>query len=47
VAAIDLDEDWIVENCKLLIVAVSGNGDYSLVNCTYCPVEGSISYSYL
>ena len=47
VAAIDLDEDWILENCKLLIVAVSGNGDYSLVNCTYCPVEGSISYNYL
>ena len=47
VAAIDLDEDLIVENCKLLIVAVSGSGDYSLVNCTYCPVEGSISYNYL
>ena len=47
VAAIDIDEDWIVENCKLLLVAVSGNGDYSLVNCTYCPVEGSISYNYL
>jgi hypothetical protein len=47
IAAIQMDEDWIVENCKLLIVAVSGNGDYSLVNCTYCPVEGSISYDYL
>lgn len=47
IAAIQMDEEWIVENCKLLIVAVSGNGDYSLVNCTYCPVEGSISYNYL
>ena len=47
VAAIDIEENWIVENCKLLIVAVSGNGDYGLVNCTYCPVEGSISYNYL
>lgn len=47
IAAIQMDEEWIVENCKLLIVAVSGSGDYSLVNCTYCPVEGSISYSYL
>ena len=47
VAAIDIDENWIVENCKLLILAVSGNGDYQLVNCTYCPVDGSISYNYL
>lgn len=47
VAAIDIEENWIVENCKLLIVALSGNGDYGLVNCTYCPVEGSISYNYL
>ena len=47
VAAIEIDESWIVDNCKLLIVAVSGSGDYSLVNCTYCPVEGSVSYNYL
>lgn len=47
IAAIQMDEEWIAENCKLLLVAVSGNGDYSLVNCTYCPVEGSISYNYL
>ena len=47
IAAFDLDPKWVQENCKLMIVAVSANGDYSLANCTYCPIEGSVSYDYL
>lgn len=47
IAAIALDQDWIAENCKLLITAVAGNGNYDLVNCIYCPVNGAVSYDYI
>lgn len=47
IAAIEMDPDWIAENCKLLILAVSGNGDYELLNCTYCPVNGEVEYNYI
>lgn len=47
IAAMELDPEWITENCKLMIIAVSGNGDYDVVNCTYCPLDGSVSYDYL
>ena len=47
IVALDLEPDWVAENCKLLIIAVEGGGDYNLVNCTVCPVGGSVSYDYL
>ena len=47
ISAIDMDPNWKAENCKLVIIAVAGNGDYDLVNCTVCPVGGSVSYDYL
>lgn len=47
IAAIELDPEWITDNCKLMIIAVAGNGDYDVVNCTYCPINGSVSYDYL
>lgn len=47
IAAFDLDPEWKAENCKLMIIAVAGNGEYGLVNCTYCPIDGSVSYDYL
>ena len=47
IASIDMDPTWKAENCKLVIIAVAGNGDYDLVNCTVCPVGGSVAYDYL
>lgn len=47
IASIDMEPTWKAENCKLVIIAVAGNGDYDLVNCTVCPVGGSVSYDYL
>lgn len=47
ITTVDLQSGWVAENCKLLIIAVSGNGDYDLVNCTVCPVGASVSYDYL
>lgn len=46
IASLDMESGWKAENCKLMIAAVAGNGDYDLVNCTICPVDGSVSYDY-
>ena len=46
IAAIDLEDGWKAENCELLIIAVSGTGNYDLVNCTVCPVGDSVPYHY-
>lgn len=46
IAALDIEEGWIGENCKVIVLVVAGNGDYDLVNCTVCPVGGSVSYEY-
>ena len=47
IAAIDLQSGWNADNCKLMIIAVAGNGNYDLVNCTVCPLGGTVSYDYL
>ncbi|MBR5300863.1 MAG: Omp28-related outer membrane protein [Bacteroidales bacterium] len=47
IASIDMEPNWKAENCKLIIIAVAGNGNYDLVNCTVCPVGGSATYDYL
>ncbi|MBO5709137.1 MAG: Omp28-related outer membrane protein [Bacteroidales bacterium] len=47
IAAFNLDQEWVKENCKLMIIAVSANDDYHLANCTNCPIEGTVSYDYL
>lgn len=47
IAAMELEDGWIAENCKLIILAVSGDGDYDLVNCTVCHLDSSVSYEYL
>ena len=47
IVSIDMDPSWKSENCKLIIIAVAGNGNYDLVNCTVCPVGGSVAYDYL
>ena len=44
--SIALDEAWKAENCKVMVIAVAGNGDYDLVNCAVCPVDASITYDY-
>ena len=44
---IPLESGWKAENCKLMVIAVAGNGDYELLNCAVCPVGGSVSYDYL
>lgn len=46
-AAFELDPSWVVENCKLMIIAVEAGGEYGLVNCTYCPLDGSVTYDYI
>lgn len=46
IAAFDLQPDWKAENCKVMVIAVAGNGDYDLVNCAVCPVDASITYDY-
>lgn len=47
IVAIDLDSEWIIQNCKLLIIATEANGAAELANCVYCPLQGSVSYNYL
>lgn len=37
---------WKIENCKIMVIAVSASGNYELVNCTVCPVGGSVTYEY-
>lgn len=46
IAAFDLEKGWVAENCKVMVIAVAGSGDYDLVNCTVCPVGESVSYDY-
>lgn len=47
IAAIDIEPEWKAENCKLMVIAVAGNGTYDLLNCTVCPVGESVAYDYL
>lgn len=47
IAAIDLESGWNADNCKVMIVAVAGNGEYDLVNCRVCPIGESVSYDYI
>lgn len=47
IAAIDLESGWNADNCKVMIVAVAGNGEYDLVNSIVCPLGESVSYDYL
>lgn len=46
IAAIDdFDESWNADNCKVIVIVVSAT-DYELVNCTVCPLDGTVSYEY-
>ncbi len=48
IAAIDdLGQTWNLDNCEVMVIAVSGNGTYDLMNCAVCPLEGEIEYEYL
>ena len=47
IVKIDLESGWVAENCELIVLVVSGSGDYELLNCTVCPVGGTVSYDYL
>ena len=47
IAAIDIENDWVLENCKLLIIATDASGVAELANCVYCPIQGSVAYNYL
>lgn len=46
--AITLEDGWVAENCKVLVVvnAAGSDGRYDLVNCALCPVGGSVRYAY-
>ena len=45
IVSMDLESGWKVENCKVIIIAVGGDGD-DLVNCTVCPVGSKVEYEY-
>ena len=47
IAAIDIEKNWVVENCKLLIIVSEAGAAVELANCVYCPLDGSVSYNYL
>lgn len=47
IAAISIESDWVLENCKLLIIATDASGVAELANCVYCPIQGSVGYNYL
>ena len=47
IVSMELESGWVAENCKLIVIAVSGNGEYELLNCAVCPVGSSVSYDYL
>lgn len=43
-----LDESMKAENCKVMILvnAPSSDGRYDLVNCSLCPIGGTVTYDY-
>lgn len=45
---IGLEDGWVAENCKVLIVvnAAGSDGRYDLVNCAVCPIGEAITYRY-
>ena len=47
IVAMDLNYDWIIQNCKLLIIVTDADGVAELANCVYCPLQGSVAYNYL
>ena len=47
IVTMDLDQKWVVENCKLLVIASVADDTVNLENCVYCPVQGSVAYNYL
>lgn len=47
IAAIEVEDNWIVENCEIVVLAVAAEGEYELLNCTVCDVDSSAPYDYL
>ena len=47
IAAMDLEQGWKPENCEVMIIVVESGDEYDLVNCTVCPVGGTVEYDYL
>ena len=47
VLKIDIEEDWNIENCKVLVL-VNGlkDGKYDVINCALCPIGGKTTYNY-
>ena len=43
-----VNDKWVLGNCELVIFVAKedGNGAMELVNCTICPVGGSVEYAY-
>lgn len=41
----DVESDWNEDNCKVMIILVSGE-DFKLVNCVVCPLGGKVAYAY-
>ncbi|MBO7300051.1 MAG: Omp28-related outer membrane protein [Tidjanibacter sp.] len=47
IVAIDCNEDWVLENCKVVIMVSSPLGDeFEMENAIVCPVGGSVAYEY-
>ena len=43
-----IDKSWKVENCKVLVfvTAADKNGNFDIVNCAICSIDGTVSYDY-
>jgi len=44
----ETDPSWKLENCQVVLIVSSldTSGGYSVANCAYCPVGGSVPYEY-
>lgn len=48
ISAMTVQSGWKVENCKVMVLVCASDeeGNWELVNCTLCPIGGSVAYDY-
>jgi hypothetical protein len=48
ILAIDIAENWKIDNCKLLVIVTAGDGrgGFEVVNSSLCPIGGEVTYQY-
>lgn len=47
--ALETHDNWKKENCKIMVITTKkdDSGNFTLANCTICPVDGVVEYSYI